>query len=210
MVSMISYFFGALAIQGKARKLIAATWEDVKLSHLRPEPKGNYLLLAGATVGSVLGVNLLLTLSGLSGISAAYKEFAQSNAQVSFLLGLICYCVITPLAEEFLFRGTIYNYLRHYTAILPAIVLSALIFGIYHMNLVQGIYAFVIGCLMAYGYEYFGSFLVPVAIHIVANLLAWIVPINAISGMVGWIVCVVCLLAGGLCIWGLQRRKNIF
>ncbi len=210
VVSIIAYSLGGLAVLGKVRKLIAATWEDVKLSHLRPEPKSNYVLLAGATVGSVLGVNLLFRLSGMLGVSGAYNAFAQSNAGVSFLLGLVCYGVVTPVAEELVFRGGIYNYLRHYTAVLPAIVISALIFGVYHMNPVQGIYAFVMGCLMAYGYEYFGSFLVPVAIHVLANLLAWVVPISTVSGTAGWMTCVLCLLVGGLCVWGLHRQKNVW
>ena len=34
------------------------------------------------------------------------------------------------------------------------------------MNYVQGVYGFLIGCLMAYAYEYFGEFKMAVFVHV--------------------------------------------
>ena len=82
-------------------------------------------------------------------------------------------CLLYTSAEELLFRGVIYGYLRRFMDIKLAIALSALIFGVYHMNYVQGIYGFLIGCLMAYAYEYFGEFKMAVFVHVASNVLAY-------------------------------------
>ena len=54
----------------------------------------------------------------------------------------------------------------------PAIICSALIFGLVHANLVQFLYAAVLGCLLAFLYEKTGFFYVPVLGHIAANTVS--------------------------------------
>ena len=54
----------------------------------------------------------------------------------------------------------------------PAVICSALIFGLVHVNLVQFLYAAVLGCLLAFLYEKTGFFYVPVLGHIAANTVA--------------------------------------
>ena len=79
------------------------------------------------------------------------------------------------------------------------------------MNAVQGIYAFLIGCIIAYAYEYFGDFKVPVAIHMLANILVYCLSYTmlAVSGFMCWPVCIIflCIAAGGLFL--MNREKKI-
>jgi hypothetical protein len=53
-----------------------------------------------------------------------------------------------------------------------AVVVSALIFGITHGNLVQGIYAFLIGVVFCMVYEYSGRITVVIFSHMAANLFS--------------------------------------
>lgn len=117
-----------------------------------------------------------------------------------------------PIAEELLFRGVIYGYLRRFMDIKLAIALSALIFGVYHMNYVQGIYGFLIGCLMAYAYEYFGEFKMAVFVHVASNVLAYCLSYTAIAvtGFVSWPVCVIFLTVAAVSLGMLHKQKNIF
>ncbi|MBR1931246.1 MAG: HAD hydrolase-like protein [Lachnospiraceae bacterium] len=235
IIDMLAFLCAGAVIWRRAKEEIERAWEATKLSHLRTESFDRYLLLIGATLGSMIGVHLLLTLTGIMTSSQHYNAFAQTNKQVTLFLGLLIYGIVSPVAEELLFRGILYNRLRRFareypagcrqkgvnspefifSKTLPAILISAALFGLYHMNIVQGIYAFVMGCLMAYGYEYFGSFLVPVMIHAGANLLARLVPIASLGyitktdGSLGWIVCIVSLLVAGGCVCGLHRRKYL-
>jgi len=200
-----------LIILPRAKKVIEKNRDDMRLSHLRREPKSSYVLLAFGTLGATFGLNLLLSLIGLAESSASFQEVARSQYSAAVLVGLICFGLVTPIVEEVIFRGIAYGYLRHFTKIRFAILISAILFSVYHGNSVQGIYAFLMGCLIAYGYEYFGSFLIPVCMHTTANLLAYALtylPVPA-SGVAGGILCVISLamMAGGF--YGLHRRKNV-
>ncbi|BAK46497.1 predicted metal-dependent membrane protease [Clostridium sp. SY8519] len=69
----------------------------------------------------------------------------------SFSLWAALYIIIlAPIAEELIFRGVVYRYARLNMSFLGADILQAVLFGIYHMNLIQGIYAFVIGLFLGF------------------------------------------------------------
>lgn len=210
LISALSYAAAALMIGANAKWLITKTAEDVRLCHLRPVPFYRYLLLFMAAAGAVVGLNLLYGLTGFIDVSATYQEVAESQFAANLLVGLLCYGLITPVAEELLFRGIIHNGLRRFLNPGVAILVSAAIFGIYHGNVVQATYGFLMGCLLAYGYEYFGKFAVPVLIHIVANVLAYCVPFRNLLAktLPGWIVCILCLVIAVLTICGLQQGKK--
>ena len=53
-------------------------------------------------------------------------------------------------------------------------LVSAFLFSTYHSNTSQTMYAAAMGLIMAYAYEAFGNFLVPLAIHVGANVLVYI------------------------------------
>lgn len=54
----------------------------------------------------------------------------------------------------------------------PAMLLSAVIFGIMHVNLVQFLYAGILGILLAFLLEKIGFLYAPVLGHIAANIAA--------------------------------------
>lgn len=120
-----------------------------------------------------LGLNALLTLTGFADSSRTYQEVADRQYGVAFALGLILYGVISPLAEEVVFRGVIYNRLRRLFHPTIGIIASGVFFGAFHGNLVQGVYGACLGMLMAYLYERSGNFCTPVLFHAVANLAVY-------------------------------------
>lgn len=213
VAATIGYLAGALAVFSRAKLFIEKTADDMRLAHLKKEPLQNYVFLVVAGIGSVLGINLLFHLSGMTAQSAAYQAVSESQYAASLWVGLLCYGLITPMAEELLFRGIIYNYLRRFVDLRLAIVISALVFAVYHANAVQGSYALLIGCLMAYGYEYFGSYRIPVLLHIISNVLAYCLsymPAAVSAILVSWPVCILCLAVAAVCIVMLHRKKNLF
>lgn len=124
-------------------------------------------------ISSALAVNILFILLHLTENSETYQEVAQNQYGVVFGLGLVLYGIVSPLAEEVVFRGIIFNRMKREYSVISAALLSALMFGFYHGNSVQGIYAFLIGCLIAYTYERFGSFFYAVLFHGVANVAVY-------------------------------------
>lgn len=120
-----------------------------------------------------LGLNILLTLTGFADASQTYQEVAGRQYGVAFGVGIILYGVISPLAEEVVFRGVVYNRLRRFYGPVIGAVVSGVFFGAFHGNLVQGVYGACMGILIAYVYERQGSFFFPVIFHAVANLAVY-------------------------------------
>lgn len=122
---------------------------------------------------SSLAVNGLFVHFHFLESSETYKQVADSQYGVLFPVGLLLYGIVAPLTEELVFRGLLYNRMKKHFSVLPAILLSAMIFGIYHGNSVQGLYGFLIGILIACTYEKFGSLLYPMLFHAVANVTVY-------------------------------------
>lgn len=146
------------------------------------------LLTVVSAVSSSVGLNILMSLTGLVQTSTAYQRVAQRQYGVAFGVGLLLYTVVSPLAEEIVFRGVIYNRLRHGAlergatgqGQAAAIVVSGLLFGVYHGNLVQGIYGCCMGILMAYLYEETQAFCIPILFHASANCVVYLTAQNTL------------------------------
>ncbi len=118
---------------------------------------------------SSIAVNILFSQLHLLEKSETYAEVSGNQYSVWFPVGLFLYGILTPLAEEIVFRGVIYNRMKRHFTIKQAVILSSLLFGVYHGNLIQGLYGFFLGCLIAYTYETFGLFFFAVLFHAAAN-----------------------------------------
>jgi phosphoglycolate phosphatase-like HAD superfamily hydrolase/membrane protease YdiL (CAAX protease family) len=210
LVSTFGYMVAGLSVWNMAKKTIARTAEDMKLLHIKAEPVKNYCILAGATAGLALGLNFLFLLTGTVEGSQAYQEVAQAQYAAWFPIGLVSFGIITPIAEELLFRGVIFGCIKRYMKLSAAMLVSSIFFALYHGNSVQALYAVVLGYLMAYAYEYFGDFRIAVAVHVLANVLSYVLSyIPAVSVLANWPVCIAALAAGAGCAWMLHKEKKI-
>lgn len=126
------------------------------MSGERLRARGDQLIAAAA---GILAASVFLNLF-LAGVGAVHADAAAADAsaqagRVSLPLGILIYGVLSPLAEETVFRGITLQrlYLLCHekksgkTAFLLAAGLSSLLFGIYHGSLVQGLYAAAMGFL---------------------------------------------------------------
>lgn len=77
--------------------------------------------------------------------------------------------LIAPLAEEVFFRGLIHRWLRQRMRFWPAATLSALLFGVVHVEISVAGAAFLLGLLLAWLYERSGSLWAPITVHIINN-----------------------------------------
>lgn len=129
-------------------------------------------------VSSSLSLNILLSLTGLVRTSASYQDVAKQQYSVVFGAGMVLYGLISPVTEEIVFRGMIFNRMRRYFPHAAAVIVSGILFGVYHGNLVQGLYGGCMGIMMAYLYERMHSFFVPCLFHATANLIVYVVAQN--------------------------------
>lgn len=127
---------------------------------------GVWTVLTG--IGSCFFVNNIIILTGLT--SEAYENANRLLYQPALGIQIVAIGVLIPAAEEVIFRGLGYFRLRQRLSWFWAGILSAIYFGWYHGNIVQGVYAFIIGLLLAGVFEAYHSLWAPVCLHVAANL----------------------------------------
>lgn len=124
---------------------------------------------------SVLFTLLIMPLvTVLNAISMFFTENAVAAMQeeilgVTFPVMLFMIGIFGPFCEEFVFRGMVYGGYVKSGSRFWAILLSALLFGLMHMNFNQAIYAFAIGILFALLMEATDSLWAPMLCHMIFN-----------------------------------------
>ncbi len=102
----------------------------------------------------------------------AYSELMQmAGIGETTVWSLFATVVIAPISEELLFRGLTLRFLQKAGAkFWIANTIQALLFGILHLNLVQGLYAFVLGLVLGYVAGKCKSVFLSVMLHLAFNL----------------------------------------
>lgn len=200
--------YGAASLVGVAAILpivkgeiavLAAYENHGKEKHWIDEKKVTaYGFLAAFAFCIATGINIFFWLAGLTGSSEAYNKVHEMQYGVQFAVGLVLYGIISPLAEEAVFRGVLYNRMKRCFNYKIAILVSSLLFGIYHGNLVQAVYGSILGVMIAYFYDQYQSFAAPVLFHAVANISMYVMNYqSSFNGMDRKEALPAALLAGG-------------
>lgn len=114
-------------------------------------------------VGSVVGSMLSMALSNGEATDRVSDLAMQTNIwNVVFLV------IVGPIFEEWLFRKQLIDHTRKYGE-KTAIVLSGLAFGLFHMNLFQFFYAFLLGIMFGYVYTRTSKLRYSTAMHMIIN-----------------------------------------
>lgn len=137
----------------------------------------NLVNLVIITFGLIGTIDILFRLIGnipiLVESSQNLDEFFNSGAEIPYIWTFLNVVFLGPIVEEIIFRGITFNYIERASNHKVAIVLSAIIFGLWHMNIVQIVYVPIMGVILAFVYYYSGkNLLFPIVIHILNNFFA--------------------------------------
>lgn len=114
-------------------------------------------------VGSMVGSMLSLALSDGEATNRVADLAMQTNIwNVVFLV------ILGPIFEEWMFRKQLIDHTRKYGE-KTAILLSGLAFGLFHMNLFQFFYAFLLGVMFGYIYMRTSKLRYSTAMHMIIN-----------------------------------------
>ena len=105
--------------------------------------------------------------------TAAFSDSMPGNL-LQFLIFLVCTVIIAPLCEEVIFRKLLLFPLRKYGDF-PAVLLSAVIFALYHGNIDQLPYAVIAGFFFGIVAVRTNSIIPTIILHAVNNLLVAVV-----------------------------------
>lgn len=130
------------------------------------------VLSAVAAVAFGVALNNFIAMTPLVDVSTGFQNANENFFAGEILIEILASCVVVPIAEELLFRGIV---LRRVTMMLGetmGIVCSAVLFGAIHFNLVQFIYAGILGGLFAVIVVKTRKVTLTVIGHAAANLIA--------------------------------------
>lgn len=116
-------------------------------------------------------VNYWLQFAGQFGVKPRENAFEGVPGALPLTLDLITYALIPALVEELVFRGWILGSLRPFGE-RRALLLSALIFGLMHMNLTQAPFAFMLGLLFGFIFLRTGRLWPGMAVHFLNNAMS--------------------------------------
>lgn len=130
----------------------------------------------------VLGIGVNLATSGLVSLilphfeklMEQYNELMESLFTGSPFLIFVSTVILAPVSEELLFRGVILQKSLKFAPFAVANLLQALLFGIFHMNIVQGLYAAAGGLVMGYVAYKFRTIKASMLLHAVYNGLGYL------------------------------------
>lgn len=171
----------------------------------------------------LLGIGLQISLSLFLNIIAAFRpEWFYKYSEIMDQLGMgnsfasvIYIGIIAPFSEEFIFRGVIFKKARQFMPYMAANILQSLMFGIYHMNLVQGIYAFLLGMFLGFICYKIQSVFAAVFLHMVINIsgiLLGYLNTDSLSSSITYLYIIpvagIAALTGGMAIL-LKKEKTV-
>ena len=139
---------------------------------------GHWMILLTIGLGCMYAGGIVGNIS--MGILSEIMEYDYANSLNSIVTQspvwatFIGICICAPLGEELLFRKLLVDRVRGYGD-LTAILLSGLLFALFHGNLFQFFYALLLGMILAYVYTRSGNVWWSVAMHSVVNFLGSIV-----------------------------------
>lgn len=154
------------------------------LGFVRRKPKLKISQIFGvksvlATIGAVIGLNFTITAGFVLAqylfpdVMASYAKLMETSGLGSNTLITIVYAIILgPVFEELCCRGVCFGFLEK-SGIKPIfmVLISGVLFGAMHLNLVQGIYAACLGFMLGFLRYKYRSVLITIFMHILFNIM---------------------------------------
>lgn len=150
------------------RKKKKITYSSLGVTDLKPK---------SAIIGSLLGIGVMTTIAFVLGIiyqnfdlgvTDKTMELISNASPVWAMVATVC---VAPVVEEFIFRGFVFERLSKAFSPRMTILLSALMFGLIHLNIIQSSYAFVAGLVFGYFRAKYEDLWGCILLHIFGNFV---------------------------------------
>lgn len=138
------------------------------------------------TVATIVTFYMALAISELINIISPatiekYNKMMEMALGGDMTIAMIAIVFLAPIGEECLFRGLIMKRLNKYFGITAVIIIQAVLFGIFHANIVQGLYVLPIGLLFGYVAYKTKSVLPTIYMHFINNTLSGVTSVIPVA-----------------------------
>jgi membrane protease YdiL (CAAX protease family) len=149
-------------------------WRKTRKRYRRFGGGGLNIGAAALTLGLSVGLHFLisgvLTLTDITRFFPSYQIVEDMITADNLPMRITAVGFAAPVVEELCFRGVTLNRLSN-NKIWLAVLIQAALFGMIHFNLLQGIYAVILGVVFGCIYVRFKSLWYPVIAHISFNMI---------------------------------------
>lgn len=137
---------------------------DYKKYKKETNNKINYFYL------TILGIILSL----IYNVFAYYLNFVLKTSLFdnsnNIAITLLSTGILGPIIEELMFRGIIYNELKSKYSNMKSILITTIFFAVIHINIIQILYALIIGFILIFVYEKYNNIKAPIILHMASNI----------------------------------------
>jgi membrane protease YdiL (CAAX protease family) len=149
------------------------------------------------------------------GFDTSSPDGSMGDNILEVLLMTAAISIGPAIFEELLFRGMVLQGLRKHSSDSFAILISALFFGIFHGNIGQAPFAFVLGLYLGWMVVYTNSLIPAILLHFINNFISCIVgtlvewyPDNSMAISVGFLLISIALMAISLPMLAKYSRRD--
>lgn len=153
----------------------------------------------------IMGGGCQLFITGIMNVSQKYFTdlFKDYTEQMGLLTSgnvfvvLLLMIFVAPITEELVFRGVILNKASKAIPFWGANLLQAMLFGLYHMNVIQGIYAAMLGFILGLICHKFKTIYASMFLHMVINTSSLPVALFPQNNSTYYVM----IISGGICLF---------
>ncbi len=124
-------------------------------------------------ITNIIGNIITLIIGALKG-GAVQNVIADAISDINMLSIMLYMVLAAPMIEEYVFRKLLVERTLRYGQGV-AVLMSGLMFGLFHGNLNQFVYAFALGAFLAYLYVRTGKLKITIALHMMVNFMGGVV-----------------------------------
>ncbi|MDF2510543.1 MAG: hypothetical protein K0S04_409 [Herbinix sp.] len=176
----VNYLFSALAVMSSG--FVFIFWYRIEVFGEIRGKLTHVLKINNIYKFVCLALGCQLFVSGILSILTEYfpKAFNEYGNTISTILSgspivvVLVTVIVAPITEELIFRGVTLHMANRYVPFLIANILQAVLFGIYHGNFVQGIYAAGLGFILGLINQKFQTIYAPILLHMMVNASAFL------------------------------------
>ncbi len=173
LVSMLPMYLIGMPVLILLVRTIPA--DRVERRSIRP---GSFIVAVVMSFGAVYLTNIIgnvitAVIGTLKG-SSVQNQLANMTESISLWMIVLWMVICAPFMEEYVFRKLIVDRTIRYGQGV-AVLVSGLMFGLFHGNLNQFVYAFVLGVFLAFLYVKTGNLKITIAIHMMINFMGGLV-----------------------------------
>ena len=160
-----------------------AEGESMSLARwIRLLPIAFFLMYSGSMIGTLFTAILTSVLPSFNTGGEDINALLELLSGPGLIPRILVVCIAGPFMEEYVFRKQLIDRTRIYGEEL-SVLFSSVMFGLFHGNLKQGLYATLLGLLLGYVYLRTRKILYSFGIHACVNFMGGVIAPAVVSGV---------------------------